>query len=280
MTSLFPGAGTLANTVAVVAGALIGMGAGHRLPEHTKKIVTDCLGLVTLLIAALSAMSVTSPAFSAAVGGSAPVLIVLGSLVLGGIAGSALGVEARLESLVTVVRDRLVRSGRSRSSRSSDIEESAVAPESATTTDQVRNEDAAARERFIEGWLTATLLFCVGPLTILGSINDGLGRGIDQLAVKSALDFFAAIAFASTFGPGVLFSAVSVLLIQGALTIVGMVLGTVMPEAQIMALTATGGLMLAGIGLRLLDIRQIRVGDLLPALIVAPLLTAAITAVH
>ncbi|HQV83861.1 MAG TPA: DUF554 family protein, partial [Ornithinibacter sp.] len=122
-------------------------------------------------------------------------------------------------------------------------------------------------------WLTASLLFCVGPLTILGALNDGLGRGIDQLALKAVLDGFAALAFAASFGVGVLLSAVSVLVVQGALTVVGVLLGDLVPDAHISALTATGGLMLAGIALRLLRIRDIPVGDMLPALIVAPLLT-------
>jgi uncharacterized membrane protein YqgA involved in biofilm formation len=107
----------------------------------------------------------------------------------------------------------------------------------------------------------------LAPLTILGSLDDGLGRGIDKLAVKSVLDGFASMAFAASFGIGVLASALSVLVIQGALTIVGIFLGTIMPAAQIAALTATGGLVLAGIGLRLLRIRQIPVGDMLPALV-------------
>ena len=126
------------------------------------------------------------------------------------------------------------------------------------------------RETVHRGWLTASLLFCVGPLTILGSISDGLGRGIEQLTLKSVLDGFAALAFASTFGIGVLLSALSVGVIQGLLTIVGVLLGSVLPEAQIAALTATGGPMLAGIGLRLLRIREIPVGNMLPALVVAP----------
>jgi uncharacterized membrane protein YqgA involved in biofilm formation len=136
------------------------------------------------------------------------------------------------------------------------------------------------RERFIEGWLSATLLFCVGPLTILGSINDGLGRGIDQLVLKSVLDGFAAMAFASTFGIGVLFSAVSVAVVQGLLTVLGLVLGEFLPEAHIAALTATGGVMLAGIGLRLLRIRDVPVADMLPALLVAPLLTTLVIALR
>ena len=120
----------------------------------------------------------------------------------------------------------------------------------------------------------------MGPLTILGSISDGLGRGIDQLVLKSVLDGFAALAFASTFGVGVLLSALSVAVIQGALTVVGVQLGSVLPDAHIAALTATGGLMLAGIGLRLLKIRDIPVGNMLPALVVAPLLTQLVVVIR
>lgn len=241
----FIGAGTVLNVLTVVAGALAGMAIGGRLPEPTKEVVTDCLGLVTLLMAGLSAMDVLSPALADAVGSSAPVLIVLGSLLIGGIVGSLLGIERRLGTLAGGIQ-RLVGRGR---------------------------EDHAGRERFIEGWLTASLLFCVGPLTILGTLDDGLGRGIDKLALKSVLDGFAALAFASTFGIGVLMSAVSIAVIQGTLTVVGVAVGTVLPEAHIAALTATGGLILVGIALRLLRIRQIPVGDMLPALVVAPLLT-------
>ncbi|WP_338747787.1 DUF554 domain-containing protein [Janibacter alittae] len=241
----FIGAGTVLNVITVVIGALAGMAIGGRLPQATRDVVTDCLGLVTLLMAALSVMEVLSPALTAAVGSSAPVLIVLGSLLVGSILGSLAGIERRLEALAGRVQGYL---GRGRS-------------------------DHDARERFIEGWLTASLLFCVGPLTILGSLDDGLGRGIDKLALKSALDGFAALAFASTFGIGVLMSAVSVAVVQGSLTIAGVALGAVLPEAHIAALTATGGLILVGIALRLLRIRQIPVGDMLPALVVAPVLT-------
>lgn len=241
----FIGAGTVLNVITVVAGALLGMTLGGRLPQATREVVTDCLGLVTLLMAALSVGDVLSPALTDAVGPSAPVLIVLGALLVGSILGSLTGIERRLESLAGNVQGWL---GRAR-------------------------DDHAARERFIEGWLTASLLFCVGPLTLLGSLDDGMGRGIDKLALKSVLDGFAALAFASTFGIGVLLSAVSVAVVQGALTLVGLGLGAVLPEAHIAALTATGGLVLVGIGLRLLRIRQVPVGDMLPALVVAPVLT-------
>ena len=253
MTSLFPGAGTALNVLTVLIGAGLGMAVGHRLREHTRSVVTDVLGLVTLLVAGLSAMAVTDVALSDAVGSGFPVLIVLGSLLIGSITGSMLRIEERLEGLAGTIQGWV-----SRRSKDSSIE---------------GGSDHASRERFIEGWLTASLLFCVGPLTILGALNDGLGRGIDQLALKAVLDGFAALAFAASFGVGVLLSAVSVLVVQGALTVVGVLLGDLVPDAHISALAATGGLMLAGIALRLLRIRDIPVGDMLPALIVAPLLT-------
>ncbi|GAB2479676.1 DUF554 domain-containing protein [Promicromonospora xylanilytica] len=259
----FPGLGTLVNVGTIVVGSLLGMAVGHRLPQRTHAVVTDILGLVTLLVAALSAMAVTDAAFVAATGSGAPVLIVLGSLLIGGIAGSLLRIEARLEGLAGVIQGWLARrSGGTRAARRSVLID-------ATETGQ----DHAARERFIEGWLTASLLFCVGPLAILGSLSDGLGRGIDELLLKSVLDGFAALAFASSFGVGVLLSAVSVGVVQGLVTLAGVLLGSVLPDAHIAALTATGGLMLVGIGLRLLNIKQIPVGDLLPALVVSPLLT-------
>lgn len=271
MTVDFPGLGTVLNVATVIIGALAGMAIGHRFPERTKGVVTDILGLVTITMAGLSVAAVTDGAFGAATGSGAPILIVLGSLLVGGIAGSLLRIEARLGGLAAVVHARF-------GSREPDIsaEEGAGAdPAAAHSPTRL-----SPRERFIEGWLSATLLFCVGPLTILGSINDGLGRGIDQLALKSVLDGFAAMAFASTFGIGVLFSAASVAVVQGSLTVLGMVLGQFLPEPHIAALTATGGVLLAGIGLRLLRVRDIPVGDMLPALIVAPLLTALVIALR
>lgn len=254
MDGAFPGLGTLINVAAVVVGALLGMAVGHRLPERTKSVVTDCLGLTTLLIASLSAASVLDVAFAGAVGTGAPVLIILGSLLIGGITGSLLRIEQRLEGLAGTIQTRLARRP-----GLVDVQEVGQSP--------------SARERFIEGWLGASLLFCVGPLTILGSLSDGLGHGIDLLLLKSVLDGFAALAFASSFGIGVLFSAVSVLVVQGLLTVAGVLLGSLLPDAHIAALTATGGLLLVGIAFRLLRIREIPVGDLLPALVVAPLLT-------
>jgi uncharacterized protein len=248
---VFPGFGTLLNVATVLAGATVGVLLGHRLPQRTRDVVTDSLGLVTLLIAAFAAFAVRDQALISAVGDSAPILIILTALVLGSVVGSLLRLETRLEGIGHVLQRRLAAGSAS-----------------------------AERRRFVEGFVSASLVFCVGPLTVLGSISDGLGRGSDQLALKAALDGFAAIAFATSFGWGVAASALAVLVIQGGLTLVGAVAGEFMTEAQISALTATGGLLLVGVALRLLRIKQLPVGDLLPALVAAPLVTAVVVALR
>lgn len=246
-----PGIGTAVNVATVLVGAILGRVLGNRLPVRTRDLVTDALGLVTLLIAGTSAMAVLDPDLSARVGDSAPMLIVLGSLVLGGIVGSLLRLEVRVESVGGWLQRRL-----------------------AGETGSVE------RHRFIEGFVVSSLLFCTGPLTILGSLNDGLGNGAEQLFLKSTLDGFAAIAFAASFGWGVAASAITVVVVQGGLTLVGVLLGDVLPDAQLAAITATGGLLLVGVALRLLRIREIPVADLLPALLIAPTLVALVAAVR
>lgn len=248
---MFRGVGTVLNVCTVLAGAGLGVALGGRLPQRTRDVVTDGLGLVTLLVAALNAASVRGAAAAGAVGGSAVVLIVLGSIVLGGLAGSLLRLGERLEELGGWVQRRLV-------------------PGAGST----------ARARFVEGYVVSSLLFCVGPLTILGSLSDGLGRGIDQLALKSTLDGFASIAFAASFGWGVAAAGLTVAVVQGALTVLGVLLGGFLSAAQIDIITATGGLLLVGVGLRLLRIRDVPVVDLLPALAIAPALTAVVAALR
>jgi uncharacterized membrane protein YqgA involved in biofilm formation len=248
------GTGTALNVLTVLAGSGIGVLLGHRLPERTRSVVTDGLGLVTLLVAAVSAAAVVDPALLRAVGSSAPVLIVLGSVLVGGIIGSLLRIEARLEGIGDGLRRRLVRPGGEDGS------------------------DGIAQRRFVEGFVSASLVFCVGPLTILGSLDDGLGRGIDKLALKATLDGFASIAFAASLGWGVAASALAVLVVQGSLTALGFALGGLLPEPHILAVTATGGLLLVGVALRLLAIKPVPVGDLLPALLVAPILVEIVMA--
>ena len=270
---MFPGIGTVVNIATILLGSTLGVLLGHRINERTRALVTDALGLVTLLIAALTVMDISSPALRVAVGPQAPVLIVLGSLLIGGIAGSLLRVEDRLESLGGWLRSRL-----SGTTDPADPTESQQRGEHPTTPGQLA--DLGERHRFIEGFVSASLLFCVGPLTILGSLSDGLGRGADQLYVKAALDGFAAIAFAASFGWGVAASVLVVAVVQGGLTLLGVLVGDVLPDAHVAALGATGGLVLVALALGLLRIRRIPVGDLLPALVVAPLLTQAVVLVR
>jgi uncharacterized membrane protein YqgA involved in biofilm formation len=241
---MFRGFGTVVNVVAVLVGSGVGVLVGNRLPTRTRDVVTDGLGLTVLLVAGSSAAAVADPNLVDAVGDSAPILIVLGSILLGGICGSLLRIESRLEGLGGWLQ--------SKASHTSGSTE---------------------RRRFIEGFVAASVLFCVGPLTILGSLSDGLGRGADQLLLKATLDGFAAIAFASSFGWGVAASAIVVGVVQGTLTLVGALVGQVVPEAPLLALTATGGVLLIGVSLRLLQVKRVPVSDLLPALLVAPLLT-------
>jgi uncharacterized protein len=245
------GSGTAVNVLTVLVGSSVGVLAGNRLPTRTRDLVTDVLGLVTLLIAGLSAVAVNDADLAADVGPHAPLLIVLGSLVIGGIVGSLLRLEQRVEGLGGWLQRRL----------SSEA-------------------DSVERARFIEGFVTASLVFCTGPLTILGSLSDGLGHGADQLYLKATLDGFAAIAFAASFGWGVAASALTVLAVQGSITLVGAGLGNVLSDAGLAAVTASGGLMLVGVALRLLRIREIAVADLLPGLVVAPLLVLAVAALR
>lgn len=248
---MFVGFGTATNVATVIAGSGLGLLIGHRLSLRVRSTVTSALGLVTLLIAADAAMAVGDPVLKDAVGTSAPMLIVLGSLVIGGIIGSWLRLEDLLEDFGGWLQSRLT-----------------------------RGEPGEGKERFIEGFVISSLVFCIGPLTILGAINEGLGNGADQLLLKATLDGFASLAFAASFGIGVMASAISVAVIQGSLTVLGALLGSFLPDAHLAALTATGGLILIGVAFRLLDLKSIHVADLLPALVVAPILCQIAVLAH
>ena len=237
------GLGTLINIAAILIGSTIGVLVGHRFPERTRVSVTDALGLVVLVVGAMNLFALADSDYRDAVTEAGTLLVVLFSILIGGIIGSLLRIEYRLELIGGWLQRRFTKGDEPRS-------------------------------RFIEGFVTASLVFCIGPLAILGSLSDGLGQGIEQLTLKSILDGFASLAFASTFGWGVAASAISVGVFQGLITIIGFFAGSVMPAALIASITATGGVLLLGVGIRMLNIRAIAVGDLLPALVVAPILTA------
>jgi len=222
-----------------MVGSLVGLALGNRLSARTRDSVTDVLGLVTLVVGGTSLLPLMQPTLKNAVPAGAALIVVLLALLLGTILGSALRLEDRLNDLGEWARRKL--GGRTHSG-------------------------------FAEGFVTATLIFCIGPLAILGSLSDGLGRGSEQLIVKSVLDGFASIAFASALGAGVMASIVPVAIYQGGITLAGFLLGDVLPAAQVDAITVTGGLILMGLALRLLDVKAVRVADMIPALAVAPVL--------
>lgn len=235
---MFIGAGTAINLIAILGGAGLGIAIGHRLKADSQKSITDILGLITLLGAVSALIPLWSEQFTAALPQGAPLLVILLTMLIGGAIGTALKLETRLDGFGEKLRKKF---------------------------------KASEESPFVEGFVSASLLFVIGPLAILGSISDGASQGIDQLLLKSSLDFFAAMAFASTLGWGVAASIIPLGIYQGAWTLIGWLAGNVLEPFQIDAMTICGGLMLVGIGLRLLDIKKIAVGNLLPALFLAPL---------
>ena len=235
------GIGTVINVIAIVAGGSVGMVVGRRFSDALRVLFMDALGLITMISAVQSVARIGDASFTDAVPAGATLLVVLAAMLIGGGLGYSLRIEERLEGFGEWLRHRLSRDG---------------------------------DNTFVDGFVAASLIFVIGPLAILGSISDGLGNGIDQLTLKSALDCIASVAFASALGLGVVASAIPVGIYQGAWTLVGVFLGSIMNDAQIAAMTATGGLLLAGISLKLLNLKQIPVGSFLPALFVAPALVA------
>jgi uncharacterized membrane protein YqgA involved in biofilm formation len=170
-------------------------------------------------------------------------LIVLGSLLIGTLLGEWWGIEDGLQNFGIYLEKRFSR------------------------------EDADGSNKFVRGFLTASLVFCVGPMTIIGSIQDGLSGDYNLLAVKSMLDGFAALAFASTLGVGVLFSIIVIFVFQGGISLSAAQLEAIVTPAMLNELTATGGVILLGLAVSsILEVKRIRVGNMLPALAVAPLI--------
>jgi uncharacterized protein len=238
------GIGTLLNVAAIAAGASAGALLGDRLPERLRETLVAGLGLFTLALGVQQALAAFGDELARAVGQPAP-LLVLGALLAGGLCGEAVQVEGRLERVGEAIRDRL-----------------------------------GGRATFVEGFVLASLVACVGPLAVLGAFADGLHGDLSLLAVKALLDGFAMLAFASSLGWGVAASGLAVLVYQGGLTALATVLQQVMTPDVVAAMTAAGGLLVIAIGLRLLNLARIRVANLLPAVLLAPLATGLIVAVQ
>ena len=236
--------GTIINVFSILIGAGIGVALGHRLPANISRTLTDALGLVVLVIGGLNLIALTDASFVAAVSSAGTLLVVLASLVLGSVLGSMLRIEQRLAHFGTWLQLKASRGG--------------------------------DKEKFIEGFVNASLLFTIGPMAVLGALQDGLGQGFDVLALKSTLDGLTSVAFAAALGWGVAFAAIPVGIWQGLLTLLAASAGALMSDALVASITATGGVLLLGTGLRVLQIRMVSVADMLPALVLAPLITWAV----
>jgi uncharacterized membrane protein YqgA involved in biofilm formation len=237
--------GTLLNAVAVLIGTTLGLLAGARMPERMQRSLTDGLGLFTLVIGLAMALRI----FTDQTVQPGDDLAILGALLLGVAAGELLRISDGLDALGAWFQRRL-------------------------------SPDRAAPSHVSEAFVTASLVFCVGPLTILGSLENGLSGDVTLLAIKSLLDGVASIAFAAALGPGVYLSIITVLLVQGGIAAGAFLLRDVMDPITILAVSSLGGLILLGVGLRLLEIRQLRVANFLPGLVLAPILIRVAEAVR
>lgn len=219
--------GSLGNALAIILGSVIGMLLHNRFPERVRAIVFQGLGLCVLLIGIQMALKVEN------------ILILIFSVLLGGILGELLNLEGLFEILAGKLK--------------------AV----------VRSKNAA----FTDGLITSSLIFCIGAMAIIGSFDEGIRGDATVLYTKSILDGFASVALASTYGAGVLFSFLPVLLYQGGLTLFAGVFQQYFSPLLIAQLTATGGVLILGIGFTLLDIKRVKLSNLLPALPVVVVLT-------
>ncbi len=248
--------GTIINVVAILLGGLIGLFFGSRLPERVRSTITAGLGLFTALIGIQMFFKTEQS------------LVVLGSLVIGGLLGEWWRIEDRLRSLGGWLEKTFIPASKNRPP-------AGLALEGTGNAQEIEANNRSLR--FVRGFMAASLLFAIGPIAILGSIQDGLAHDYNLLAIKSALDFFASIAFASSLGLGVLFSALIILVYQGTITLLAAQIQSLVTSTMMNEMTAVGGVLLLGIALSsLLEIKPIRVGNFLPAIFIAPILMAFI----
>lgn len=232
------GLGTLINTGLVIAGSGLGVLVGDRIPGRMRTTLLQVIGLVTIALGVSDAIDTRNMVFP------------LVGMVLGALVGELLRLEDRLEGIGARLQRRFDRGG------------DAVAP-----TEQ-------SQRSFVKGFVTASALYCVGPLTVLGAIEDASGDTPQLYIIKGLLDGFVSIMFAATYGIGVAFSALSVFVVQGGLTLGGAGLDSLLDDRMRTELFAAGGIAVIGIGLNLLQLTKIRLANLLPGLVLTPVLVA------
>ncbi len=212
----------IVNTLAVIAGSLLGIFGGKLVKESYRKVFFNVIGLLTIALGIEMFLDTSS------------VLVVLGSLIIGGAIGQALDIEEKIGKLT--------------GKKSEDV-------------------------NFVKGFITASVLFVAGPMTVIGSLKAGLSGENELIFIKSLMDGISSIMLAAAMGRGVLLSAGSVYIVQGSLVSLAGLLSFLQSPVYLGDFSGVGGLMLLGLGLRLLEIKEIRVGNFLPALIVSPILT-------
>ena len=236
--------GTLLNVATVLVGTLIGLLLGARVSDRIRDGMTTGLGLFTLLIG----LSLGLQLFTDRAARPGDELAVLVAVLLGVVIGELLRLHDGLEGIGAWFQRRFARGDRP--------------------------------SRIAEAFVTASIVFCVGPLTILGSLEDGLTGDVRLLGIKSLLDGVASIAFAAALGPGVALSTITILVVQGGIAGGAFLLRDVPDTVTILAITAAGGVILMGIALRLLELKPVRVASFLPALLLAPLFVRVADAVR
>lgn len=231
--------GTWINVLTVIVGTGLGLLLRNRLPQTMQQIIVQALGLLTLVIG----FSMAGSLFEVQVGAADGVILALLAMVAGGILGEWWQLEKRLNQLGDSLKARVKGEG-----------------------------------RFTEGFVATSLLFCIGPMTIIGSINNGLMGDATLLTLKATMDGLASIAFAGGYGIGVGFSALTILVVQGGISLLASLftgfIDDPTTDPTILLLTGIGGLMIFGIGFGLLEVVKIRIASFLPALLLAPLLIA------
>lgn len=215
--------GTIANTLAIIAGSLLGLLFSRGIAENYKEIILSGVGLSVVLIGMKSALV------------SGDLMVVIFSVVIGALLGEALMIEKRLLSLGTFIESKVA----------------------------IKSSD---RKSLARGFVTASLVFCVGSMAIIGSLESGLTGNHQTLFAKSVLDGVTSIIFASTMGLGVIFSALAVFIYQGIITFTAGFMKSFLVPETIAQMTSVGGLLIMAIGFNMLKITTIRVGNLLPAI--------------
>lgn len=243
------GLGTLINLATVAAGGVVGIYAGHHLADRVRRTVMQALGLATIAVAVVGFAPLTDEGL-----GLRRAVILVASVALGAITGELLRLDLRLEDLGERLKRRF------------------------GVEDDGALEVSVGRSPFVEGFVVASTVFCVGPLTVLGAVEDGLGISIRLLAIKSTLDGIAVFGFASVYGWGAVASLVTIAVYQGALTVLAALVEPLLTAEVLAQLGVVGSVLVLGIGLRLLELKDVKVVNLLPALILGPAAAAVVDA--